>query len=139
MRFGKFSGGASAPIALLGMSEGDVPLRSWKNLEFLYWIRAIWWVLLSKINVIINVYICIKTMFILSFLTIPSFLFRFSFLIFLRFPFPFSSFALFILFSFLSLSFLSFPRFTFLSPFFPFPIFSVGGAVSPYPLHWLMV
>ena len=129
-----------------GVSEGGcAPLRSWKILEFLYWIRAIWWILLGKIHVIIILHISIKTVFIplpfLFFLCFPSLSLPSS--LFLPFSFPFFFFFL-SSFPFSSLSFLSFPLFPFLFPFFPSRFFSPlpdfwcpGGQSAPLPPHWL--
>ena len=76
------------------------------NCEFLYRTRAIWWILLGKIHVIINDYIPVWTVFIpLSFLFFL--LFPFSFLFFLSFSFPLSSFSLFLPFFILSHNFAS--------------------------------
>ena len=138
-RLGKFLGGASAPIARLpaqGVSEGGcAPLRSWKILEFLYWICAMWWILVGKIMSLLMfrpifllkqcLFPCLSSSLSLLF---PSFSLSLNFLFFL----PYSLFFV-LLFSslFPSLSFLSFLLFPFLSPFFPFPIF-----FSP---SWLLV
>ena len=133
-------------------AQGSV-CRSWKIFEFLYWIRAIWWILLGNIHVIFNVYMS-KIMFIslsfLFFLSFPSLSLSLCSFFFFR---PFLSLFLLSLFFFkfsfspipfsFSLFFLSF-FFSFHSWFFlPFPIYSVRegqpAPIAPSPIGYTPV
>ena len=150
-RLGKCQGQVHA-CAHGDVRGGCAPLRNRKVLEFLYRIRAIWWILLGKILVIINVHISIKTtpffpllslfhFLSLFFFSCLSFFFFFlSLFILYLFSFPFS-FSLplpsFPPFSFPSFPFLSCPPFR----FFPLPRFLESrGQSAPLPApppHWL--
>ena len=141
-RLGKFPGGALARSAL------EV---SWKILESLYWICAIWWIRLrhlGKMRAVINVLTVFIPLSFLFFLSFPHFsLFVFSF--FFPFPFPSSSFSFFF-FLFFPFSFSLLPKFfgplsalfPVPSPFFPFQFvlpsqfLVLGSSLPPAPIGY---
>ena len=109
-----------------GVWEGCVPLRSWKILEFWYWFRAIWWLLLGNIHYH-SFFTFLFFSFLLLFFLLIS-LFPSFFLSYFSLSLPFS---LFPLFSFL---FHFPPFFKFFLPFYNFGV--LGGSLPPCP-HWL--
>ena len=125
-----------APVCRGWYLRGDVPPQKLK--EFLYLIRAIWWIRLGKTHVIM------MFTFLLKQCLFPS-LFSFS----LSLPFPLLVSFFFPFLSFFP-SFLSFPSlfpffssFPLLSPsfpshlFLPFPIFNIWFLVLICSPHWL--
>ena len=119
-----------------GCLRGCTPWKAGRFWNILYQIRAIWWILLGKIRVIINVYILLKQCLSPLFLSFPSFsfsLFSFFFLFSSSFSF-FFHFPFFFLHFFSSIPSFSFPYLLLSLPdFFSPSQFLVSGGSLPLP------